>query len=243
VTENQAALSRRGGWPFWTGRPSLALEQLAAFELSELLTSPTYYGLGVPYGDDRPVLLIPGFLGSDSYLTLLSGWLQRVGYQPRRSGIGVNAGSLPALLSRVLARAEALAEEERRITIVGHSLGGVFARVVAVSRPDLVERVITLGSPLTGHPRDSAHPLVRSLGEVLMARSGDAEERAMALLRSPLPDGVHLTSIYTRRDAVVDWHSCIDADPQAENLEVRGSHVGLAWNAAVYRRLGAVLAA
>lgn len=240
---NRIVDSRPVGRALWWARPPLALEQLAAFELGELLASPIYYGLGIPHGDGSPILLIPGFLGSDGYLTLLSGWLERIGYGPRRSGIGINAGSLPTLLGRVVARAELLASEGRRITIIGHSLGGVFARVTAVSRPDLVERVITLGSPLSGHPRDAAHPVIRALGEVLMARSGAAEERAISLLTSPLPHGIRLTSMYSRRDAVVDWRSCIDADPQAENIEVRGSHVGLAWNATVYRRLGAVLAA
>jgi triacylglycerol lipase len=227
-----------GGW-----RPPLALEQRAGLELAELLASPVYYGLGVPRGDDRRVLLIPGFMGSDNYLTILGGWLRRIGYRPAQSGIILNAGSLGRLLAQVERRVEALAADQGgRVTIIGHSLGGVFARIAAVTRPDLVEGVIALGSPLVGNPRDAAHPVVRALGDVLIQDRPIAEADALARLAAPLPEGVHLTSIYSRDDAVVDWHSCIDRDLRATNIEVRGSHVGLAWNASVYRRLGRLLA-
>src|SRR5690242_19810348 len=68
-----------------SGRPSLLLEQRAGLELAELYCSPVYHGAGVPWRNGAPVLLIPGFLGSDSYLTVLRGWLRRVGYEPHLS--------------------------------------------------------------------------------------------------------------------------------------------------------------
>src|SRR3712207_6536986 len=120
------------------GRPSLALEQRAGMELAELIANPVYYGLGVPRGDGRPVLLIPGFLGSDSYLTIMSGWLRRIGYRPAQSGITFNAGSVRRLLQQIERRLESLAVGGQRLTIIGHSLGGIFARSMLVSRPDLV---------------------------------------------------------------------------------------------------------
>lgn len=227
----------------WAWRPSLALEQRAGAEFAELMASPVYYGFGVPRGDGHSVLVVPGFMGSDTYLTVLAGWLRRIGYRPAQSGIALNAGSAVRNLRQVEKRAEALASPDRRITIIGHSLGGVFARIIAVMRPELVERVITLGSPLTGNPRESAHPMVRALAEVMMREAGsDSEEaEAMARLAEPLPPDVYLTSIYTKEDAVVHWRSCLDQDPQSECFEVRGTHVGLAWNAAVYRILGRAL--
>ena len=225
-----------------TWRPSLALEQRAAVELAELLASPVYYGLGVPRGDGRNILLVPGFMGSDSYLTILAGWLRRIGYRPAQSGIALNAGSFVRLLRQVERRVEALTADGERLTVIGHSLGGIFARVTAVTRPDLIDEVITLGSPLVGNPRHNSHPLVRALGEVMMRDPGGEEEGAMARLASPLPDGVRLTSIYTKEDAIVHWRSCLDEDPRAQCIEVRGTHVGMAWNAAVYRHLGRLLA-
>jgi len=223
-------------------RPSLALEQRAGVELAELLASPVYYGLGVPRGDGRTVLLIPGFMGSDSYLTILAGWLRRAGYRPAHSGITLNAGSLRRQLQHLERRCEDLAERYGKITVIGHSLGGAFGRVLAVPRPDLIEEVITLGSPLVGNVREASHPMVRALGEIMFVDHPSDEEDAMAQLASPLPDGVRLTSVYSREDAVVDYRACLDDDPRAECHEVRGTHVGLAWNAAVYRLLGRVLA-
>lgn len=226
----------------WGTRPSLALEQRAAAEFAELLASPVYYGVGVPRGNGRTVLLVPGFLGSDSYMSMLSGWLRRTGYRPAQSGITFNAGSLSRLIMNVERRVESLASGGRRLTLIGHSLGGIFARVIAVNRPDLVEDVIALGSPLGGNPRDAAHPLIRSLASALIVERPEVEADTFARLRSLLPDDVRLTSIYSREDAVVDWRACIDADPRSENIEVRGSHLGLAWNASVYRLLGRTLA-
>jgi triacylglycerol lipase len=223
-------------------RPSLALEQRAGIELAELLASPVYYGLGVPRGNGRHVLVVPGFLGSDGYMSVLSGWLRRVGYRPAQSGITVNAGSLTRLLRQVERRCEELAQRSGRITIVGHSLGGVFARVMAVQRPDLIEDVIALGAPLVGNPRDAAHPLVRALGELLIVENPRREAEALVHLAAPLPSEVRLTSIYSREDAIVDYRSCLDGDPRATCFEVRGTHVGLAWNASVYRLLGRTLA-
>lgn len=218
------------------------LEQRAGAELAELLASPVYYGLGVPRGDGRSVLLVPGFMGSDSYLTILAGWLRRIGYRPAQSGIMLNAGSLPRLLRQVEHRAEQLAERGERITIIGHSLGGVFARILTVSRPDLIEDAVTLGSPLVGDPREAAHPVVRRMGEIFIRDTGEEEALAMAQLAAPLPEETRLTSIYSREDAIVNWRSCMDTDPRSECMEVRGTHVGLAWNASVYRRLGRLLA-
>src|SRR5581483_2267656 len=82
------------------GRPSLLLEQRAGLELAELFSSPVYYGAGVPRGVGAPVLLIPGFMGSDSYLTILDGWLRRIGHRPHLSGLYLNAGRPFDLIAR-----------------------------------------------------------------------------------------------------------------------------------------------
>lgn len=236
-------------WP-WTsfgGRPSLWLEQRASFELAQLYRNPVYYGAGVPRGDGSPVLLIPGFMGSDNYLSVMRGWLRRTGYRPYTSGIYFNAGPVITLLSGLLRRLDTVSTAEGRpLTIIGHSLGGVFGRVLAVLRPDLVTHVITLGSPLSGDGRQAAHPMVRRMADLLLREgSGPALvlERQLEneLFAGALPDGVRLTCIYTHEDAVVRWQSCIDDDPRTAAHPVRGSHSGLAWNADVYSITGRVL--
>jgi triacylglycerol lipase len=230
------------------GRPSLLLEQRAGFELAELFSSPVYYGVGVPRGVGAHVLLIPGFMGSVSYLTILDGWLRRVGHRPHLSGLYLNAGRPFDLIARLLRRTDEVATAAGgRLTVIGHSLGGVFARVLGRLRPDLVEHVVALGSPLTADPRKAAHPLVGAMANVLLREGGTrADQEAERLLEhelitGPLPDTVRLTSLYSREDAVVHWRACLDPDPRATCHEVRGTHVGLAWNAQVYRHLGHAL--
>lgn len=241
---------RAAGLPYAScfSRPSLLLEQRATFELAQLFASPVYYGIGVPRGDGGPVLLIPGFLGSDSYLTIMQSWLTRIGYRSYLSGLALNAGRPIDLIGRMLRRADEVAEHAGRpITIVGHSLGGVFGSVLGRLRPDIVEQVITLGSPLSGDPRRAAHPLVAALGNVLLTdHSSPAamrDERALelALFAYPLPERVRLTCIFTREDAVVHWRACIADDENTESHEVRGTHCGLAWNAGVYQHIGRTL--
>ncbi len=211
------------------------------WELLELLASPVYYGVGVPRGDGAPVVLVPGFLGSDDYLTVLRGWLRRVGYRPHPSGIDRCLGSLAALTDRLQRRVETVAANAGRpVTLVGHSLGGILSGLVARRRPELVDHVVTLGSPHCQLVPGSSDPQVHALAELLLWDRAVAER---AYYEAPLPDGVQLSSIYSREDAVVDWRTSLVAGPAAAAYVVGGTHVGLAWNAAVYRLLGRLLLA
>ena len=190
-------------------RPSLLREQRAGLELTELIASPVYAGIGIPRGDGSPVLVLPGFLGSDRYLSTMRGWLRRVGYQPHASGFRFVVGPPLDLLAQVLRRAEAVAEHAGRPpTVIGHSLGGLLGSLLVRLRPDLVAHLVTLGSPLPD-PRRAAHPLMAALGSLLVAGgitpAARAAERRLEqeILGAPLPAEVQLTCIYTREDPVV----------------------------------------
>jgi len=226
--------------------PPLHGELAAGFELAELITSGTYIGVGVPRGRGRGVLVIPGFLGNDEYLRPLRGWLLRIGYSPKASGIAFNSGTTSIVIGNLVQRLELMSHTvPGRFIVVGHSLGGVFARALAVLRPDLVSHAISLGGPVGGNPRSQSHPWVGYLGNALLSERGTVESNRAyesALFQAPLPPTVRLTSIYSRQDAIVRWRSCIDPDPRADAIEVLGTHSGLAWNKAVYRTLGVVLA-
>ncbi|PTD24197.1 esterase/lipase family protein [Sphingomonas fennica] len=105
-------------------------------------------------GDGRAVMVIPGFLAGDPMTSRLRRMLRIAGYAPHGWGLGMNRGVTPDLLDRLAARLEAIAQAEGTpVSLVGWSLGGLYARELAKRRPDLVDRVITLGSPFSGDPR------------------------------------------------------------------------------------------
>ena len=208
--------------------------------------------MGVPKGDGSGVVVIPGFLGTDSYLTDLRSWLARINYKAYLSGIGRNAECLELLVGRLTATVElAFAQTGRPVHLIGHSLGGILARSAAALRPDIVASVITLGSPFRGI---RSHPMVLQAAELVRARitrergfdrpdcyTGFCTCAAVASLEWPFPESIPQTAIYTKQDGIVDWRYCINDDPETD-CEVMGTHVGLVFNAYVYELLATRLA-
>ena len=133
----------------WLGRP--LAETRGWLELGRLLVDPVFYGVGVPRGDGRPVVLMPGFLAGDQTLAVIAAWLRRVGYRPQFCGFVMNAGCSDRTLDRVERRVEGLRRPHgRRVALIGHSRGGHFARALAARRPDLVSHAISMGADLQG---------------------------------------------------------------------------------------------
>ncbi|MSO41199.1 MAG: alpha/beta hydrolase [Solirubrobacterales bacterium] len=236
-----------------TPLPPIWREGRAPLEFAELIRDPVWQGTGVPRGDGRPVLLICGFLAGDPSLSSMAAWLTRIGYKPARAGLRWNVGCLGETVDRLEERAEELSEEAgRKISLVGQSRGGTCAKALAVRRRDLIEAVITLGSPLRDqldiHPGVWAHVhLVGVLGTLgvpglfsVRCRNGECCTQANAEVASALPEEVKLTSVYSRSDGIVRWRSCLDDD--ATQVEVAASHIGMAANAQTYRAIARALA-
>jgi pimeloyl-ACP methyl ester carboxylesterase len=229
-------------------------EALFGVDWLALRLSPIYYGIGVPRGDGSPVVVIPGFLGSDNYLIELYYWLRRIGYKSYYSRIGRNA-ECPDVLTQKLMQTMDQAYEEtgRRVHLVGHSLGGLIARSAASQRPDQVEQVITLASPFRDirvHPMILAAAgfvrgrIVRERGNGHAARgcyTGACTCQFAESIRDESPP-FKRTAIYTKSDGVVDWRSCIEEDEKL-NIQVEGTHSGLAFNPQAFRTIGKLLAA
>jgi pimeloyl-ACP methyl ester carboxylesterase len=213
-------------------------------ELNALWRDPVFRGRGVPHGDGRAVLLIPGFLAGDWSLRLLHSWLERIGYSSHLSGIYLNALHSERMLAGLRHRmAEIQKEEGGRVTLIGHSRGGLLAKVLSQRRPNSVEQVITLGAPLADFTdvallTRAAVGMVTTANEIGFGRRLRAEGRFAHDLR--LPPAVPTTSIYTRSDEVVNFRSCLRPDVPA--IAVWGSHNGLVVNPEVYRLLGRLLA-
>jgi pimeloyl-ACP methyl ester carboxylesterase len=222
------------------------LEAFFGFEWLALRMSPVWWGWGVRAGRGDPVIVIPGFLGTDLYLRELYYWLVRVGYRPYMSQIGRNADCLDVLMGRLLNRIdEAHAATGHKVHLIGHSLGGMLARAAATHRPGPIASVVTLGSPFRGV---RSHPLV--LAATAQVRRRIRRERedttqpgcftsacdcaCTTALRGGFPGSIPQVAIYTRTDGITDWRFCINDDP-ATNVEVPATHVGLVVNPLVYR--------
>jgi len=186
-----------------------------------------------------PVLLVPGFMAGDSSLSLMARALRERGFRVYRSHIHANIGCTSDAAALLEARLESIAKRRgSRVQIVGHSLGGMLARGVAVRRPDLVSGIVTLGSPMLApgaHHRaltagvDVLVRLSRAGVPGLMAQEcvgGTCAQQSWDESREPVPAAVGFTAIYSKRDGIVDWRACVD--PGARPVEVRASHIGMA---------------
>jgi len=219
-------------------------DPLAVREVAALLRDPVFRGRGVPRGDGRPVLVIPGFLAGDWIVRVLHGWLGRIGYRSYLSGILLNVQHSERLISRLKSRvAEIQRDTGSRVSLVGHSRGGLLAKVLSHRRPNAIEQVIALGSPLADWTDLAAFTsravgVVKTANELAYGRRLNAEGRFIYdLKQAPL---VPTTSIYTKADDVVNFRSCLRPDIPA--IPVWGTHNGLVVNPEVYRLLGRLLA-
>ncbi len=208
--------------------------------------SPVFYGLGVARGDGSAVVLIPGFLGTDLYLTHLAGWLGRIGYRAYVSGIGLNAECPNLLIKYRLLETIKKARRftRRKIHLIGHSLGGVMARSVAAQFPQDIASVIMLGAPFRGTVLNhSVLGVAEAVRQNILNEHGEevlpecytsrCTCEFVNSLRCRTPGPALQTAVYTCDDGVVDWHYCRTGDGELD-FEVSGTHMGLVFNPAVY---------
>jgi pimeloyl-ACP methyl ester carboxylesterase len=235
----------------WWGRP--VAETRAWFEFGRLLVDPVWRGDGLPRGDGRPVVLMPGFLAGDQTLGVMATWLHRLGYRPRFSGFVTNTGCSDRALDRVERTVDALWRTHgRRVALIGHSRGGHYARALAARRPDLVSHAISMGADLQGLLGASA-PTIWAVGVArrVVHATGRARRDTCLTGHCGCPfshdyarefpfEQVRLTSIYSKGDGVVHWQCQVI--PHADCVEVTGSHVGLVFNRKVYRAVAGALA-
>ena len=221
------------------GRPSALsslLEVRAFFEMASLPYALPML-MQAPRGDGHPVLLLPGFMGSESSLIALELFLRSRGYDVQAWGLGRNVGFQPGHASAIEQKIRYVHHQTgRKLSLVGWSLGGVFALYGAYQASECVRNVITLGSPVTVDASGTAvPPLLKALYRLVAHPMGSAahsmQPRAKTM-REGKPLAVPLSCLYSLSDGVVPpQEATLDGDPRLqENIRVWGSHVGLGFN-------------
>jgi pimeloyl-ACP methyl ester carboxylesterase len=215
----------------------LALEMRAPWELGIALAALPCMRRA-PDGDGHPVLVFPGLAAGDVTTVVMRRFLNDLGYQAYAWEQGLNFGPRPGVLEACVERVRQLrAEHGRKVSLVGWSLGGVYAREIAKMMPDDVRLVISLGSPFTGSPKATNAWRVYQL----VSGEKDIDEARFAALKDT--PRVPTTSIFSRTDGVVAWQCSVEQETAtSENIEVHASHVGMGMNPLALYAIGDRLA-
>jgi len=225
-------------------RPSLALFGIEPWRAAlEYVSHKLVVDDVQPTGDGHPVIIFPG-LGTDgSTVAPLRKYCSSLGYAAMDWGLGRNtgpSGKLDDWLDHLATHVTSLlGDDEQGATLIGWSLGGLYARELGRLMPHRVRQVISIGTPFNA---DADHTNVGWLYRLLNGTRANIDSALATRLRTPPP--VPTTSIYSRSDGIVAWQTCCHADgTHATDIEVVGSHVGLGWNPAVLRVVRQLLAA
>ncbi|HEY0818330.1 MAG TPA: alpha/beta hydrolase [Rhizobacter sp.] len=211
--------------------PSLALLGVEPFRaVIEYATMHLMDRDTLPEGDGHPVIIFPGLAADKRSLVPLRNCCEALGYAVYDWEQGFNTGpkgDIDEWLHNLATHVRGVASlHNRRVSLVGWSLGGIYAREIAKLQAPLVRQVITLGTPILSRGDDTN---VGWLYRLVNGTKPCVDEKLAARLRETPP--VPTTSIYSRTDGVVAWETCLlDGHCNGENVEVEGSHMGLPWN-------------
>jgi dienelactone hydrolase len=213
------------------GALRLALELRMPFEFGASLAALPFLYTMLPRGDGHAAVVFPGLAASDTSTAPLRRFLSDRGYDAQAWEQGRNLGPGRGVLENCFEKVRALHKSTgRKVSLIGWSLGGIYARETAKVLPECTRQVITLGTPFVGSPRSTNAWRIYE-----MVSGEDAHKRSKEFnLSAPPP--CPTTSIYSRTDGIVSWQCSIQApsrNRETENIEVDASHVGLGVNPAV----------
>ena len=223
-----------------SGPPShwrMAGEALSGFELIRL-AALTPRLTRTPKGDGGPVILVPGYGATDAAMRPLRRFLRDRGHWAKSAGFGRIHTDVPLLVEKLTERSATLQRETgRKVSLIGWSLGGMLSRETARGHPDLIERVITFGTPVVGGPAHTAFARRYSDEELTMIE-------ALINERHKVPIEVPITAIWSKRDGVVAERACHDLhSAEIEHVEVRSTHLGMSLDPDVWSIVANRLAA
>jgi pimeloyl-ACP methyl ester carboxylesterase len=215
----QVAVAAPGAW-------LMMLEARAPWEYAAMLAATPWLNK-LPLGDGHPVVVFPGLGASDFTTAPLRNFLRGRGYTPYPWQQGLNFGPKLGVLDRCREQVLQVATRHRqRVSLVGWSLGGVYAREIAKEQPEHARCVITLGTPFTGHPRAT-----NAWRFYEMVSGQTVHDNAALIEQIRQAPACPTTSIYSKTDGIVAWPCSVNPKaPNTENIEVHASHIGMGMN-------------
>ncbi len=203
----------------------MMMEARAPWEYAAMMAAMPWLSK-LPVGDGHPVIVFPGLGASDITTAPLRSFLQDRGYTPYAWKQGFNFGPRHGVLVRCREQLSQVASRHReRVSLIGWSLGGLYARELAKEQPDHARCVITLGTPFAGHPRAT------NAWRLYELVSGQSTHDPALNEQIRVPPGCPTTSIYSKTDGVVAWQCSLnESAPHTENIEVHASHIGMGMN-------------
>ncbi len=217
------------------------MELRAPVEALSLLPALPILRRLAPRGNGQPVLILPGFLATDNSTYVMRRYLKRQGYNAHGWDLGRNAGLRNSTYLKLEQRIiEMYGQHQEKISLIGWSLGGLYARILAHRLPDYVRQVITLGSPFnlaqpkaTSDVDEVSSSILKIYERLNPGASQDELLQGTPIWEMPPP--VPSTSIYSESDGIAAWRSCIDeTSASTENLRISGSHIGMTHNPMIY---------
>ncbi len=182
---------------------------------------------------EKPVLLMPPYLGNDNSTTFVRKYLKSLGFKTYKWDLGINminSKSLPKLIEKL---DEIYEKHQEKVSLVGWSGGGIFAKIIANRYPEKVAQLITIGSPVWG-VKNMKTPVISSLEFLRGTKLKERNEKFIKELEA-IPK-IPITCVYTKTDGLIPWKNCMEAETYRDdikNVEVFGSHCGMGANATV----------
>lgn len=203
----------------------MMMEARAPWEYAAMLAAAPWLNR-LPVGDGHPVVVFPGLGAADMSTAPLRNFLRDRGYTPYPWKQGFNFGPRQGVLDSCRAHVQQVAQRhQEKVSLIGWSLGGIYAREIAKEQPDIARCVITLGTPFSGHPRAT------NAWRLYEMVSGQSVQETALVEQIRIAPACPTTSIYSKTDGIVAWQCSInEAAPHTENIEVHASHVGMGMN-------------
>jgi pimeloyl-ACP methyl ester carboxylesterase len=215
------------------------LEGRAGAEAGRLMLALPLIRMQAPKGSGEPILVLPGFMADDNSTFILRQYLKSIGYAAYPWGLGLNRKRMLDFLPPLTQQVRELKDRHgQKVRLVGWSRGGILAREIARDHAEIIDRVITIGSPVKGGVS------ISSIGSLVKRETGLTSHELSELLklRQQSKIKVPIKAIYSKLDGIVAWKACIDdVNDDVEHFEIRGSHVGMGTSVEVFKLLSKLL--